>query len=227
MLALVSALWFGILISISPCPLATNIAAISFLSKKVNHPKEVMLAGLAYTCGRVLTYTVIGMLVISSFASVPAVANVLQKYMFRILGPFLVMAGISLLDIIKLKIPGCSISHEKQTALAGSGYKGAFILGIIFSLSFCPISAGLFFGSLIPLAVNNEFGLIFPVIFGIGTGLPVIVLSAVIAFGVFAISHWFKKLSKIEKFTRISTGAIFIIAGIYFIWNYLIVVYLR
>ena len=181
-----------------------------------------MLSGIAYTLGRVLTYTIIGILIITSIAGVPMIANFLQKYMHKILGPLLILVGLLLLDIFKLKTTGFSLSHEKQIKLANSGLKGSFILGILFALSFCPISAGLFFGSLIPLALNNNFGIIFPVIFGIGTGLPVLVFSTMIAFGVFAVSHWFKKLTRVEKYTRKFTGAIFIVVGIYFVWNYII-----
>jgi len=47
LLAFGSALWLGIMTSISPCPLATNIAAISFLSKKATHPLLVLLSGVA------------------------------------------------------------------------------------------------------------------------------------------------------------------------------------
>ncbi|NQT06995.1 MAG: sulfite exporter TauE/SafE family protein [Candidatus Omnitrophica bacterium] len=222
MLALVSALWFGILTSISPCPLASNIAAISFLSKKINHPKDVMMSGIAYTLGRVLTYTVIGILIITSLAGVPVIANFLQKYMNIILGPLLIVVGLFLLEVFKLSFPGFSLSHEKQIKLADSGLKGAFVLGVVFALSFCPISAGLFFGSLIPLALNNNFGVIFPVMFGIGTGLPVILFALAVAFGFFAISHLFKRLTEIEKYTRKITGGIFVIVGAYFTWNYII-----
>ncbi|MGW8258007.1 MAG: hypothetical protein ACWGMZ_11015, partial [Thermoguttaceae bacterium] len=46
-----SALWLGILTSISPCPLATNIAAISYIGRRVDSSKQVFLTGLVYTLG--------------------------------------------------------------------------------------------------------------------------------------------------------------------------------
>jgi cytochrome c-type biogenesis protein len=227
MLALASALWLGILAAISPCPLATNIAAISFLERHADHPRDVILSGIAYTLGRVLSYALVGILVITSMAGVPMIANFLQTYMYKILGPLLILVGLVLLDVFRVDIPGFLLSHEKQTKLANSGLKGAFMLGVIFALSFCPITAGLFFGSLIPLAINNKFGIIFPVLFGIGTGLPVIVFSVAITFGVFAVTHWFKKMTKIEKYTRKLTAIIFMIIGAYFVWNYTIVILLK
>jgi len=222
-IAFLSALWLGILTSISPCPLATNIAAVSFLSKKVNHPRMVLWSGFAYTLGRMTAYVIIGIVLISSLAGIPATANFLQKYMNKILGPVLFIVGLLLLDIIKLNFLDFSISSERQNKLAEMGIFGSFALGAIFALSFCPISAALFFGSLIPLALNNNFGIAFPFIYGIGTGLPVVIFAIGITLGVHSIAHWFNKVTKLEIYMRKVTGIIFILVGIYFIWFHIIV----
>ncbi len=216
-----SALWLGILTSISPCPLATNVAAVSFLSKKIDHPRLVFLSGLAYTLGRMTTYAILGAVIIFSLAGIPVVANFLQQYMNKLLGPILIVVGLFLLDIIKLNFSSCAISHQQQNKLASSGLLGSFALGVIFALSFCPIAAGLFFGSLIPLALSSRFGVMLPFFYGIGTGLPVMIFAVGIALGVTSLSHWFHKLSKIEYFTRRITGVIFVVVGIYYIWQYL------
>ena len=222
MITILSALWLGILTSISPCPLATNIAAVSFLSKKINHPKLVLQSSIAYTVGRMLTYAVLGVVIITSLSSVPATANFLQKYMNKILGPVLLIVGLFLLGIIKMNIPSFSVSRDKQNALAESGMKGSFILGVIFALSFCPIAAALFFGSLIPLALKSTYGIILPFFYGIGTGIPVVVFALGIAMGVTSFSKWFRKVAVLELYTRKITGIIFILVGIYFIWGYII-----
>ena len=219
---LFSALWFGILTSISPCPLASNIAAVSFLSKKINHPKAVLFSGLAYTLGRMLTYAMLGVIIITSLASVPAIANFLQKYMNKILGPILLLVGLFLLGIIKFNMPRFSISKEKQDALAGSGARGAFALGAVFALSFCPIAAALFFGSLIPLALNSSYGVALPFVYGFGTGIPVVLFAVGIALGVKSFSRWLHKTAEFELYTRKITGIIFILVGVYFIWAYVI-----
>ena len=156
-LPFVSALWLGILTSISPCPLATNIAAVSFLSKKINHPKLVLESSIAYIIGRMFTYAALGIIIITSLVSVPGIANFLQKHMNKMLGPVLLIVGLFLLDIVKVNIPSFSISKSKQNALAESGARGSFMLGAIFALSFCPIAAALFFGSLIPLALKSTY----------------------------------------------------------------------
>jgi len=218
-----SALWLGILTSISPCPLASNIAAVSFLSKKITRPKIVLWTSAAYTLGRMISYAAVGSIIVASLVSVPLVANFLQRYMNRVLGPVLFIVGLFLLDIIRFNVPAISLSEEKKEGLADSGIKGAFMLGAIFALSFCPISAALFFGSLIPMALNNNYGIALPFVYGIGTGLPVVVFSLGIVLGVKSFSRWFSKVQKLEVYARKATGGIFIIVGFYYIWSYILV----
>jgi cytochrome c-type biogenesis protein len=221
----VSALWLGILTSISPCPLATNVAAISFLSKKIVHPRIVFLSGLAYTIGRMLSYALLGIIIINSLLSVPVLANWLQKYMNKAFGPILIISGLLLLDVLKLNIPAVTISEKQQHKLAGSGLGGAFLLGLIFALVFCPVSAALFFGSLIPLALGSKLGVMLLFIYGIGTGLPVLLFALAIALGTTSLSRWFNRLTKLERYMRKITGIIFIIVGLYYGGVYLLKIF--
>jgi cytochrome c biogenesis protein CcdA len=217
-----SALWLGILTSISPCPMATNVAAISFLAKRITHPFFVLLSGIAYTVGRMATYAALGFILTNSILSIPQVAQFLQKYMVKALGPILIITGLILLDIIKINFPGLSLSQKHHNKLVESGVPGAFLLGAVFALAFCPVSAALFFGSLIPLALQSKFGVILPFIYGIGTGLPVLVFAVAIAAGITASSRWFHKLSRLEFYMRIVTGATFVLVGLYYTGIYIL-----
>ncbi|MDD5108170.1 MAG: aromatic aminobenezylarsenical efflux permease ArsG family transporter [Candidatus Omnitrophica bacterium] len=221
-ISLASALWLGILTSISPCPLASNVAAISFLSKKIAHPALVFISGLAYTLGRMVSYAVLGWIIINSLLSVPQVAQFLQKYMGKALGPLLIFTGLVLLEIIPLRLPGLLLSQKHHNKLVESGAPGAFLLGFIFALAFCPISAALYFGSFIPLAINSESGIALPFIYGIGTGLPVFAFAVAIALGVTSLSHWFNKITRLEYYTRKITGIIFILVGLYYAGIYIL-----
>jgi len=222
LISLASALWLGILTSISPCPLASNIAAISFLSKRIAHPALVFISGLAYTLGRMVSYAILGWIIVSSLLSVPQVAQFLQKYMGKALGPLLILTGLILLEIINIRLPGLALSQKHHNRLAESGAPGAFLLGFIFALAFCPISAALYFGSLIPLAINSKSGIVLPFIYGIGTGLPVLVFAVAIALGVTSLSHWFHRVTKLEYYTRRITGVIFILVGLYYTGIYIL-----
>jgi cytochrome c biogenesis protein CcdA len=197
--------------------LATNIAAVSFLSKRIAHPALVFISGLAYTLGRMAAYAVLGWVIINSLLSVPQVAQFLQKNMVKALGPLLIITGLFLLEVVTIRFPGVALSQDHQNKLAESGAPGAFFLGVIFALAFCPVSAALFFGSLIPLALNSKVGALLPFVYGAGTGLPVFIFSVTIALGVTSMSHWFQRITKVEYYARKITGGIFIIVGLYYL----------
>ncbi len=215
-LAALSALWLGILTSISPCPLATNIAAVSFISRRIGRARAVFLTGLLYTIGRILTYVILGILLVASVLSVPQVSYLLQKYMNKILGPILIFVGMILLELIHINVLGSGLSEKTQKRVESWGIWGAGLLGILFALSFCPISAALFFGSLLPLAVKCESGFALPALYGLGTGLPVFLFAVLIAFGVQSVGKAFNKLTQLEWWIRRITGVIFVLIGIYF-----------
>ena len=215
-LGALSALWWGILTSISPCPLATNIVAVSFISRRVGRTRVVFLTGLLYTLGRMLTYVVLGIFLVTSVLSVPQVSHILQKYMNKILGPVLIFVGMILLELIAFNISGPGLSEKMQRRVESYGILGAGLLGIIFALSFCPISAALFFGSLIPLSVKYKSGFTLPAVYGLGTGLPVFLFAVLMAFGAQTVGKAFNKLTQFEWWFRRITGVIFIVIGIYF-----------
>jgi cytochrome c-type biogenesis protein len=222
LIAFGSALWLGILTSMSPCPLATNIAAVSFLSKRIAHPALVFLSGLAYTIGRMISYAALGWIIINSLLTIPQVAQFLQKYAGKALGPLLIITGLILLEVITLRLPDVGLSQKHHNKLAEAGAPGAFLLGLIFALAFCPVSAALFFGSLIPLALNSKAGTLVLLIYGIGTGLPVLLFAVAIALGVTSMSHWFHRITKLEYYTRRITGVIFIFVGLYYSGIYIL-----
>jgi cytochrome c biogenesis protein CcdA len=216
-----SALWLGVLTSISPCPLATNIAAITYIGKRVGSPRMVLLSGLLYTLGRMLAYLTLGIILVASLLSIPDLSYFLQKYMNKFLGPILIIVGLFLLELIKLNFSGGGLGARMQNRVDRYGIWGAGLLGIVFALSFCPVSAALFFGSLIPLAVKHNSSFMFPSIYGIGTALPVIVFAFLIGFSARLVSKVFNQLTKVEFWARRITGVIFIIVGIYYMLIYM------
>lgn len=220
-LGILGALWLGILTSISPCPLAGNIVAISYIGRQLTSSKATLLAGLLYVLGRTAVYVALGILLVASLLKVRSTAIILQEYINIVLGPILVVAGLFLLRVIKFSTGGSVINERLKNRFSSYGPWGAFPLGMIFALSFCPISAALFFGSLIPLAVQNNSSLVWPSIYGIGTGLPVIICAFVLAFGTRYIGRLFDKLTLFEKWASRVTGIIFILGGIYYGLQYI------
>jgi len=214
-LAVVTALWLGILTSVSPCPLATNIAAISFVGRHVEKPRQVIAGGALYTLGRTVTYVVLGAALVFSLLSAPYISNFLQTYMNKILGPVLVVVGMFLLGLLQISWGGSALAAGMEHRARKAGLWGSFLLGIGFALSFCPVSAALFFGSLVPLAVRNGSAVLLPTLYGVGTALPVVVFAFVVALGAHSLGRLFDQVTRIERWARRITGVVFVGVGIY------------
>lgn len=217
---LFAAFFIGLMTALSPCPLATNITAIAYISKKINNGKHTLITGFVYTLGRMFTYVLLASLIVYIGLNVQSISLSLQKYGERLIGILLVFIGLVMLNIIKLSfIKGSGSLDRIKEKLSEKGYLGSFLLGVIFALAFCPFSAVLFFGMLIPLALKFSDGILIPSVFAFATGLPVILLSFVLVFSVSKLSNIMKKVELVEKYTRFIVGLIFIIVGLYYIWK--------
>jgi cytochrome c biogenesis protein CcdA len=236
-----AALYLGVLTSISPCPLATNIAAISYVGRRVGDSRAVMGAGFLYTLGRCLLYLGLAVLLASTAMSIPAVSRFLQKYMDLVLGPIFLLLGMFLVGLITTSLGGASMSEGMQKRVDAMGVWGAFLLGVLFAVSFCPTSAAWFFG-LLALMMGSEAGAItvvlakvgislpeaslpgstfvLPVIYGVGTAVPVLLVAFLLAYSAKSIGKTYNILSKVEWWARQVTGWIFVILGVYFAFKY-------
>lgn len=204
--------WFGILTSISPCPLATNIAAISFISKRISNPKEVIASGIFYTIGRMILYILLGLLLGVGISSIPQVSNLLQRYTHYFIGPILILIGLVLSGLIDFKISSGKAGNLITKKLKNKTYLSSFLLGIVFASAFCATSAALFFGNII----SGRGNIINLSVYGIATGLPTIIISFIIAFSVNSIGNIYNKIILFEKYFRRFTAVIFIVIGIYY-----------
>ncbi len=214
-LAAGSALWLGILTSISPCPLSTNIAAVSYVGRRVGSGRAVLLSGVLYTGGRSLVYLVLGAASVWSLMSMVSVSSFLQSTFSRLLGPILIALGLLLFGFFELRVPALGVSEGLQRRVDRAGLWGAAILGLVFALAFCPVSAGLFFGGLVPLAVERSSPLLLPLFYGVGTALPVIVFAALLATGARSLGNALGRVQVFERWARRVTAGVFIVVGVY------------
>jgi cytochrome c-type biogenesis protein len=213
--AALSAFWFGLLTSVSPCPLATNITAISYVGRRSGSTRGMLLSGLFYTAGRAVVYVAIAVSLMASLLSAPRVSLALQVWMNKLLGPILILVGMVLLGLLRIRFRSRGMSEELQSRIARWGVLVALALGMLFALSFCPVSATLFFGSLLPLAMKHESGVLLPLAYGVGTAIPVVVFAIILAFGTRWLGKAFDRVTKMERWMRTATGVVFVGVGIY------------
>jgi cytochrome c-type biogenesis protein len=206
----------GLMTAISPCPLATNITAIGFISKDIDSQRKVFVNGLVYTLGRAVSYTGIGLLFFFGVSQFEF-AGFFQEWGEKLLGPLLIIIGLFMFGVLKLKIPGIGSLTEKMESKSNSGFWGVLLLGIVFALAFCPYSGVLYFGMLIPMTISSASGLYLPLFFALATGIPVIIFAWLIAFSVGSIGNVYNKLKIFELWFRRVVAILFIAVGLYYI----------
>ena len=217
---LLSALLIGLLTSISPCPLATNITALAYISKDIKESKKTIVNSLVYTLGRGFTYTLLVLLIVFGLSSFN-IASIFQGWGDKVLGPVLIVIGLVMLDIIKLNLGKGKATEKIQKWVENKGYLGSFLLGAFFALAFCPYSGVMFFGMLIPLAISSNIPIFLSLSFSLGTAVPVILFAILLAFSVQRMSNVFEKVKNFEVVIRKIIGGVFVLAGLYYL-QYLI-----
>lgn len=213
----VSAFALGIMTALSPCPLATNITAIGFLSKDIENKNRVFTSGLIYTAGRAISYTVIGLIFFFG-ASQLRISGFLQQYGERFIGPLLIIIGLFMLGVLSFNFPGLSKITQKVGDKGKQSFLGALLLGILFALAFCPYSGVLYFGMLIPMTISSASGLYLPIVFALATGIPVILFAWMIAFSMNALGNVYNRIKVFERWFRRVVGVLFIGVGIYYVF---------
>lgn len=212
----ITAFVLGLMTSISPCPLATNITAIAFIGKNIENKRTVFFNGLIYTLGRIISYTSLGLLFYFG-ASRFHISWFFQNWGEKILGPLLVIIGLVMLDVIRIKWPWLDRLTEKMEENSRSGIGGMLLLGAVFALAFCPYSGALYFGMLIPMTISTASGLYLPMVFAIATGLPVILFAWLIAYMIGEVGIFYNKVKTFEIWFRRVVSLVFVVVGLYYI----------
>ena len=215
-LPILSAFVLGLMTAISPCPLATNITAIGFISKDVEHKKKVFRNGLVYTLGRAISYTLLAVIIFIG-ADQFKISGWFQQYGEKILGPLLIIIGLFMLDVLKVKFPGLSGLTKRFQENGTNSYWEVLLLGMVFALAFCPYSGVLYFGMLIPMTISSASGLYLPIVFAIATGIPVIIFAWLLAYTVSGVGKLYNSIKIFEIWFRRVISIVFIGIGIYYV----------
>ena len=217
-LPILTAFVLGLMTAVSPCPLATNITATAYISKNISDKKVVFLSGVLYSLGRAFSYTAIGLILFFG-ASKFHVSRFLNQNGEKFLGPLLIIIGLIMLNVIKINfLSNSNLTEKLSEKFKDKGLLGSFLIGLVFALAFCPYSAALYFGMLIPITVASADGLYLPIVFAFGTGLPVLLFTYLLAFSVGSVGFFYTKIARIEKVMRPVAGMVFLMTGIYYIF---------
>ncbi len=214
--SVLTAFMLGLMTAISPCPLATNISAIGFISRDLENRKKVFIAGLIYTIGRAISYSALA-LILYLGASQMNISGIFQGWGEKFLGPILIVIGLFMLDVFKIRFPGFSNLAEKIGKEGKGSYWSTLLLGMVFALAFCPYSGVLYFAMLIPMTLASPGGLYLPMVFALATGLPVILFAWLIAYAVGSIGGLYNHIKTFELWFRRIVAILFIAFGVYYL----------
>ena len=213
-----TAFLLGLLTAISPCPLATNIAAIGYIGKDIEDRRHVFLNGLLYTAGRIVAYTVLGLVLIQIIRQGSSMFDI-QKFIGTwsemLLGPALIVIGLLMLFSHRLQLPQFGFNGSNVEGLKRHGGRGAFLLGVLFAMAFCPTSGMFYFGMLIPMSATATMGYLLPVVFALATALPVLIVAWLLAFSMQEVGRFYGWMKGIERWTTIIVGVLFVLIGLY------------
>lgn len=213
-----TAFLLGLLTAISPCPLATNIAAIGYIGKDIEDRRRVFLNGLLYTAGRIVAYTVLGLvliLIIRQGASMFGIQKFIGTWGELLLGPALIVIGLLMLFSHRLNLPQFGFNGSNVEELKKHGGWGAFLLGVLFAMAFCPTSGMFYFGMLIPMSATATLGYLLPAVFAFATALPVLVVAWLLAFSMQKVGKFYGRMKGIERLTTVIVGVLFVLIGLY------------
>jgi cytochrome c-type biogenesis protein len=195
---------------------------MAYVSRRIADRRYAVTTSVLYTLGRIFSYSLLGILIIVIGLEIPGASLFLQNAGGQVLGPILVVVGLLMLFIDKISFGrsggGLAALGSK---VANWGMFGGFLLGILFALAFCPYSAVLYFGMLMPLSLKSAGGIAFPAVFAVGTGLPVLIIGTLLSFGVAGVTSWVNAITRIERIIRVVIAVIFIGVGIYYIYQWI------
>jgi cytochrome c biogenesis protein CcdA len=213
--ALLTALWLGVLTAISPCPLATNVAAVGFLGRHASRPARAMLSSFVYVLGRTVCYTALAAGLSMGLLAAVHTSSALGRIGGILVGPVLIVTGAMMLGLLPAPSFGGASAKLMQRLGSRGDLLGAGLLGVLFALSFCPSSAALFFGGLLPLATKSDSVIWVPAVYGAATGVPVLIFAVLLASGSNHVGRVFQRVQQVEKHLRIATAILILGIGLY------------
>jgi cytochrome c-type biogenesis protein len=215
----VSALIFGLMGAFAPCQLSTGVAAISYVARRAGEPRQVWAQTVAYLAGKASVYLVLGgVLVVAGLelSEITGTAVPLAALARRLMGPLLIVVGLFLAGVLKLRFSiGQQVSAEIERRLgAQTGLVPAYLLGVAFALTFCPTLFWLFFGLTIPLALTTPGGVLLSGVFALGTGLPLLAVAALLTAGIVDVRRLTQRIRGFNTWAQRVVGLVFVLIGI-------------
>ena len=219
---IVTAFVLGLLTAVSPCPLATNITAIGYISRNIESKRRIFWNGILYTAGRIIAYSVLGAILIYILhkgEDMFFIQKGISKWGEILIAPAMILIGLFMLFGDRLRLPKFGFSGNIESDKV-KGIWGSLLLGMLFAMAFCPTSGVLYFGMLIPMSAQATAGYFLPVIFAFATGLPVILVAWLLAYSMAGVGKFYHRMKIFQKWFNRIVAILFILVGFYYAYTF-------
>lgn len=216
MILLLEAFILGLLTILDPCTLMTSITAISYIDKEINNRRKVLMNGLMFVLGKLVTYVLLSIPFMVG-AQTEGIQHFLGHYGEPILAGFMLVCGVVLLfSGHHHHEHDHGISKFLQNADSNASWLWSFILGIFFAIAFCPHRL-VYFLTMIDstLTMPSTWSWLMPVVFSLGTGLPIMLIAWLVSYSAVNIAKLKSKMGTFEKWFRQICAILFLVLGTY------------
>jgi cytochrome c-type biogenesis protein len=212
-LPLIGAFLLGLLGALAPCQLSTGAAAAAWFGKDSSQG----LAWSKVSCffvGKVIVYVGFAFVALVLFKGEMNAPALLFTTVRKLISPAMIVMGLFLLGLIRLPAPNVTMAKLYRWAETRGGYVGAFALGMAFSLAFCPTMFWLFFGLMLPSALDSGLGALFPLAFALGTSLPLLLVLLLLDRGKKK-GELLSTMRRGGRWLNLGAGALLVLIGLY------------
>ncbi|MBA2276399.1 MAG: sulfite exporter TauE/SafE family protein [Chloroflexia bacterium] len=212
---LVSALLLGLIGAAAPCQLTQSVGMLAFLGH-ADAGRPRWGATFAYIGGKALVYTVLGAIAVTVGASLSQTSIPVFVAARKTLGPLMIIVGLIMVGVLHLRwMPAFELTARFRTAARRRASEAPFLLDVAFGFSFCPTLFALFFGLLIPFALAQPEGMLYPALFALGTALPLVALVGLLSVAGGSVRRYAGQIGRGQRVVALLAGILLVLAGLH------------
>ncbi len=222
-LALTKIFSLAVVDAINPCALAVlALMLIAILTYNPKKKRNILLAGLAFTCSVFIMYLFYGLVIIKSFQLIQALTNV-RILLYKILGfAAIILGALNIKDALKYKagsflteMPLSMRPRVKKIISGITSPKGAFVTGLFVTVFLLPCTIGPYViagGILSTLELIKTMPLL--LLYNFIFVLPMVVITLIVYVGFAKIEDVNGWKDKNIKYLHLITGLIIFVLGL-------------
>lgn len=217
----------ALLVAINPCPLATVVSSLLFLTGRQTNRRRGWWLTTLYALGRALLYFSLGLLSAWFLRTSIQTLQLQEQILYGLehwLGPLIILLGVLLFlfgrhdhhDHHHEEQTHQVEEHEQSLERQGAWSWRALWLGFSSALFFCPATGLIYFGILVPMTAQAEgaVGLLYLGLFAILTASVAYPVYGLIRMGLSRLARFTGDMQRWRKWLSVGISLLFIVMGV-------------